>query len=95
MARHERSAGSYAQYRPSYPDQLIGHLTGLIAAVPAGMGTVLDRLDIGAGTGIFSRQLRDALPASTRLIAVEPGAAMRAQAIVATRADTAEGSDVR
>jgi SAM-dependent methyltransferase len=84
-ARYEGSAASYAQYRPSYPDQLIRHLAGLIAGVPAAIGTVLD---IGAGTGIFSRQLRDALPAETRLIAVEPGAAMRPQAVVDTPADT-------
>ncbi len=65
-------ADAYAQSRPTYPDPLIDRLTAH-AGVHAGDAVV----DIGAGTGIATRLL-----AARRLqvTAVEPNAAMRAQA---------------
>ena len=60
--RYDRLAEQYSQYRPRYPDQLISHLTAVIAEAPASDLVV----DVGAGTGIFSRQLRTALEGKMR-----------------------------
>jgi len=84
--RYDRVAGNYSQVRPRYPDELVAHLAALIRSVPALAGLVLD---IGSGTGAFTRQLRPALPAALRLLGVEPGAAMRAQALAETPAEAA------
>jgi SAM-dependent methyltransferase len=62
----------YAQARPGYPPELIAQLmaqTGTVAGATV--------LDIGAGTGISSRELA---AAGLEVIAVEPNAAMRAAA---------------
>ena len=56
--RYDRLAEQYSQYRPRYPDQLISHLADIIAKAPASNLVV----DVGSGTGIFTRQLRAALP---------------------------------
>ncbi|WP_332846797.1 class I SAM-dependent methyltransferase [Pseudomonas lactucae] len=64
-------AGTYAQGRPDYPRQLSGWLTQTLA-VDAN-STVID---LGAGTGKFTRLLSTLAPT---LIAVEPVAAMGAQ----------------
>ena len=64
-------AGTYAQGRPDYPRQLTGWLTQTLA-VDAN-STVID---LGAGTGKFTRLLSTLAPT---LIAVEPVAAMGAQ----------------
>ena len=61
-------ADRYDRYRPRYPEQLI---TALVPA--AGLAT----LDVGAGTGIASRQL---LAAGADVLAVEPDANMAAVA---------------
>jgi SAM-dependent methyltransferase len=45
-------------------------------------------VDVGAGTGIFSRQLRAALPAKITIVGIEPSASMRAQAVAETTDDT-------
>lgn len=44
-------------------------------------------LDIGSGTGAFTRQLRPALPGALRLVAIEPSRIMRAQAAAETGAE--------
>jgi SAM-dependent methyltransferase len=64
--------GDYAKYRPSYPPEVIDLLK---EACALRLGTPV--ADIGAGTGIFSRQL---LEAEANVIAVEPNDAMRAVA---------------
>ncbi|MFQ6592307.1 MULTISPECIES: class I SAM-dependent methyltransferase [Pseudomonas] len=66
-------AATYAQGRPDYPRQLIGWLGEALGVEP--QSTVID---LGAGTGKFTRLLSTLTPA---LIAVEPIAAMAAQLI--------------
>jgi ubiquinone/menaquinone biosynthesis C-methylase UbiE len=81
--RYDRLAAQYSQYRPRYPARLISHLAAIIAAVPA-INLVVD---VGAGTGIFTRQLRAALSAEIRIVGIEPSSSMRTKAV----AETADG----
>lgn len=65
----------YRRSRPSYP-------ADLMAAVATAVGDVACRpdalaVDVGAGTGIFTRQLRATLPSSCAVLGVEPNADMR------------------
>jgi SAM-dependent methyltransferase len=73
--RFNAVADDYAAARPNYPPALLRWFCG---ALRPGEGEIV--VDVGSGTGIFSRQLRQALPAATELIGVEPAAEMRAQA---------------
>jgi ubiquinone/menaquinone biosynthesis C-methylase UbiE len=82
--RYDTLAEQYSQYRPRYPDQLISHVAAIIAKT-AGSNLVVD---VGAGTGIFTRQLRAALPDEIRIVGIEPGASMRARAVSETADDT-------
>jgi len=77
-------AEAYARARPEYPPQLI---RDLVALVGASAGDVV--ADIGAGTGISSRQLADA---GLCVVALEPNAAMRAEAVVDTRVTWQDGT---
>jgi SAM-dependent methyltransferase len=61
---------AYERGRPDYPADAVAHLTRVLDLGP-GMTVV----DLGAGTGKFTRLLRDASGAT--VIAVEPVAAMR------------------
>jgi ubiquinone/menaquinone biosynthesis C-methylase UbiE len=65
------AADVYQRGRPDYPDALRGWLR---AALALGDGTTA--VDLGAGTGKFTRLLRDT---GTRVVAVEPVAGMLAQ----------------
>lgn len=69
----------YAQARPHYPTALFDRLQkeGIVTAQSV-------VADVGAGTGIFSRQLRTI---AARVYAVEPNASMRAAAENACRGD--------
>lgn len=67
-------ADCYDRTRPHYPPAALA----VLAAQP---GEVV--ADVGAGTGIFSRQLAQSLP-SARVIGVEPGADMRRAAQAAS-----------
>lgn len=60
-------ARTYQTIRPDYPEAVIAHLT---------RGHVQCVADIGAGTGIFTRQLAQRLPAA-QIYAVEPALAMQ------------------
>lgn len=65
-------ADAYARSRPGYPPELIrqlAHHAGVRAGDPAA--------DIGAGTGIFTRQL---VAMKLQVTAIEPNAVMRQQA---------------
>lgn len=62
------AAAQYDRYRPTYP-------TSLIAGLVPGRGVTV--LDVGAGTGIASRQLADA---GADVVAVEPDPEMAAVA---------------
>ncbi|WJV47014.1 class I SAM-dependent methyltransferase [Streptomyces flavofungini] len=65
-------ATQYAEARPGYPPELFAAIEELAGRSPAGAMTV----DVGAGTGIATRLLRDR---GARVIAVEPGPGMGAQ----------------
>jgi ubiquinone/menaquinone biosynthesis C-methylase UbiE len=81
--RYDRVAEQYHHYRPRYPDALISLLAKIVGEVSAA-GVVVD---VGAGTGIFSRQLRAALPVEITITGIEPSASMRAQAVAETTGD--------
>lgn len=66
---YEGLANSYNDARPSYPDVAIADLSGL-----SGLAA-----DIGAGTGIFTRQLATLLPRA-KVVGIEPSVDMRRMA---------------
>lgn len=80
-SRFNPVSSGYDLYRPRYPKWVLDALAQYLAEGSAGQSLWLD---VGSGTGIFARQLTDALPASTHIIAVEPSEAMRQQAIAAS-----------
>ncbi len=61
---------AYSKYRPGYSDLVVSSLVGALE-VPFSIAKVAD---LGAGTGIFTRQLLDKNPAS--IVAVEPNEEM-------------------
>jgi SAM-dependent methyltransferase len=67
----ERGAAAYERGRPSYPGEAVAWMIGQLQ-----IGTGSTVVDLGAGTGKFTRLLR---PSGARLIAIEPVAAMRAE----------------
>ncbi|WP_419552967.1 class I SAM-dependent methyltransferase [Candidatus Poriferisodalis sp.] len=73
-------ADAYSRARPEYPEPLWRALSAALADRPI----PLVAADVGSGTGIASRQLKSALP-HWRIIGIEPGTGMRAQAIVDSR----------
>jgi SAM-dependent methyltransferase len=70
--RFESRAGHYARHRATYPPALIDCL-----AQAQGWRAGLTVADVGSGTGIFTRLVLERGPC---VLAIEPGAAMRAQA---------------
>jgi len=68
-------ASGYDRARPAYPD-------AALALLPVRHGDLV--ADIGAGTGIFSRQMACSFPAA-RIVGVEPGPDMRQRAQDASR----------
>ena len=77
----------YNSARPDYPQAAIDYL---VAAF--GLNTSSRVLDLGAGTGIFSRQM---LPFVGTLTAVDPSASMRASLIAESPGvEVLEGTDV-
>lgn len=83
MAKHGDRFGTvsdgYAQFRPRYPDGLVGGVAARIGG--ARVPSALPILDIGSGTGVFTRQLAAALPPGRQVIGIEPSPQMRAQAV--------------
>ena len=91
MRRFSDRAADYVRYRPSYPAETVDTiLEGLAPAVG------LVAADIGAGTGISARLLAER---GLRVVAVEPGEAMRKSAAphpgVRWTAATAEATGLR
>lgn len=73
--RFDGLASDYKAFRPDYPPMLLQTLAeAIVAAAGSADGLVMD---VGAGTGIFTRQLRRALPARLKLVGVEPSSDMR------------------
>ena len=68
-------AQGYDIHRPSYPTELLDHIQ---PALTDGIPKLA--VDVGAGTGIATRQLAKALPDEWQLIGIEPNDDMRAQA---------------
>jgi ubiquinone/menaquinone biosynthesis C-methylase UbiE len=67
----ERGAAEYEKGRPGYPRELVDRFVEL-----SGLGAGKVVVDVGAGTGKFTRLL---VPTGATVVAVEPVAAMRAQ----------------
>jgi SAM-dependent methyltransferase len=67
----ELIAGLYERARPGYPQEAIDWVAGKL-----GLGGASTVLDLGAGTGKLTRAL---VETGARVIAVEPGDAMRAE----------------
>lgn len=63
---YEGLATGYNEARPSYPDEAIAELSGASGLV----------VDVGAGTGIFTRQIARMLP-QAEVVGIEPSADMR------------------
>jgi ubiquinone/menaquinone biosynthesis C-methylase UbiE len=77
----------YDAARPDYPDDAIGYFSTVF-----GLDESMHVLDLGAGSGIFSRQLR---PFVGSVTAVEPSASMRESFRAASSdMEILEGSDV-
>ena len=70
-------AGIYDDYRPNYPLALIQQFREA-CPLPGEGGIVLD---VGSGSGIATRQLRDAFPDDVAVIGIEPGDDMRRTAV--------------
>ena len=69
----------YARFRPAYPQALLQRLRDLI--VSTACAPTLPVVDVGSGTGIFTRQLSGVLPPDMAVIGVEPSDAMRGEAL--------------
>lgn len=77
----------YNAARPDYPREAIEHIVARL-----GVTRAMRALDLGAGTGIFTRQI---LPFVGHVTAVDPSASMRESLSSATPGvDVLEGSDV-
>jgi ubiquinone/menaquinone biosynthesis C-methylase UbiE len=63
-------ADRYERSRPSYPEEAVRHLASVL-----GIGPGRRVLELGTGTGKFTRQL---LPTGATIVAVEPSEGMRA-----------------
>lgn len=70
---------NYRRYRPSYPAEVFTEV-GRYHAAGWSHREAPVLADIGAGTGISTRQLADAFEHATEVIGVEPGEGMRATA---------------
>lgn len=71
---YEGLASNYNGARPGYPDEAIADLLGTTGLV----------VDVGAGTGIFTRQLAECLP-EAEVVGIEPSIDMRRMAEAASR----------
>ncbi|WP_419864931.1 class I SAM-dependent methyltransferase [Candidatus Poriferisodalis sp.] len=78
-------AGAYSRARPGYPESL---WAGLRARLD-GRSVPQLAVDVGSGTGIATRQLALILP-EWRIVGIEPGEAMRAQAMSDSRGAAVE-----
>ncbi len=75
--RFDTVSDGYVRFRPSYPTSLLQRLMPSPSEVRPSSGLWLD---VGCGTGIFTRQFAEVLPRGIRVIGVEPSDAMREEA---------------
>ena len=76
--RFQTVSNRYAEFRPRYPDGIVRTIAGRLATIPAPSDYPV--LDVGSGTGIFTRQIAAALPSHIPVIGIEPSSKMREQA---------------
>lgn len=81
-AAYDGLASLYDRRRPTYPAEAVR----AVAALAAGTASSGRVLDIGCGTGIFTRLLATELPEAFSITGVEPGADMRATAAARSEA---------
>jgi len=72
-------ADNYARFRPGYAPQVLTAILGYLGRDPA----AVDAVDVGAGTGIWTRML--AARGLRSIVAVEPNDEMRGQGIETSR----------
>src|SRR5271170_5846757 len=72
-------AGDYARFRPGYAPQVAAAILSYVGRDPV----TIDAVDIGAGTGIWTRML--AARGLHSVVAVEPNDDMRGQGIETSR----------
>lgn len=73
---YDGSAAGYDEFRPRYPEGVFDVLGRYhVASAP-----LRSAADVGAGTGIFSRQLMESMPNIERLICIEANSEMAAVA---------------
>jgi len=77
--RFDANSEGYARFRPRYPEELLRLLAQRIMAVPAAADA--PTLDVGCGTGIFTRQLAALLPETVPILGIEPAERMRGVAV--------------
>jgi ubiquinone/menaquinone biosynthesis C-methylase UbiE len=77
--RFAAGASDYDRFRPRYPAALMAVVAGAVMNA-AGEDEEAGMLDVGSGSGIFTRQLRSVLPGRIGITGVEPSADMRRQA---------------
>lgn len=77
MQRFDPVSRDYSKFRPEYPERLIDDL---VSHVPVLDPQPLRWMDVGCGTGIFTRQIANALPSTANLVGVEPSIRMRHEA---------------
>lgn len=87
--RFDSGVSQYVAFRPKYPDSLLARLAERIGGVDAPADSPV--VDVGSGTGIFTRQLRAILPAHTPIIGIEPAENMRR----AAQAESGDGISYR
>lgn len=73
--RFDTVVSQYERFRPDYPADLVRRITDEITNTGAATDTSV--VDVGSGTGIFTRALRKMLAPDIQLIAVEPSDNMR------------------
>lgn len=85
LHRFSERAEDYAKYRPSYPAAAIDIILEGVCSSPS----PLIGVDMGAGTGISSRQLAER---GVHVLAIEPDLAMRQAAILHPLVEFCEGT---
>jgi ubiquinone/menaquinone biosynthesis C-methylase UbiE len=71
----------YQKYRPAHPSRILDSLRAFVETGRNDSWLELPSLiDVGAGTGILTRQLRGTFGTGFRYLAVEPGDSMRGRA---------------